>query len=174
MDGELSGKTLLVLRHAKSDWDRDLEDHERPLSARGERDGVAVGRLLASRDIVVDLVACSTATRTRETWDRAVQGGGQAREVRYLDQIYGAGVPELVEVVRSMPESAKTVLLIGHAPGIPNLVTFLAVRRAGSAAWAKIDQKFPTSGLAFLDFTGVWADADRERAELTAFEAPRG
>ena len=69
MDSEVSnGRTLVIVRHAKSSWDYDVDDHERPLSARGRRDAEALGRLLSQRSLRPDLVFCSTATRTRQTW----------------------------------------------------------------------------------------------------------
>ncbi len=174
MDTAFDTKTLLLLRHAKSSWPDGVPDHERPLSGRGRRDAVAAGELLASREIVCDVVGCSTATRTRETWDRATRGGARAHEVRYLDQIYAARVTELVRVVRALPESAQVVMLVGHGPAIPDLVGFLAARHAGSPHWARFDQKFPTAALATLTFRSSWADAGQARALLVDFSVPRG
>ena len=174
MESSPGTKTLLLLRHAKSAWDRDVADHERLLTGRGRRDAVAAGQLLAARGLVPDVVACSTAARTRETWDGAVQGGAGAHEVRFLDEIYEARVTDLLRVVRAMPETARTVLLVGHGPGIPDLVDLLAVRRAGSDAWARVEHKYPTAGLAVLTFPGTWAEAGQARAELESFEVPRG
>jgi phosphohistidine phosphatase len=168
------GKSLLLLRHAKSAWDTEGHDHERPLSGRGRRDGVAAGQFLAAAGIVADIVACSTALRARQTWDQAAKGGARAGEIRYLDDIYAASVPELVTVVRALPETAKTVIMVGHAPGIPDLVHFLAVPRADSDAWARLNNKFGTCGLAILRVPGSWAEAGKARAELDSFQIPRG
>ena len=174
MDTPPDTKTLLLLRHAKSSWPDGVADHERPLSGRGKRDALSAGELLAARGLVCDVVACSTAKRTRETWDRASQGGARAHEVRYLDQIYAARVTELIRVVRAMPDSASVVMLVGHGPAIPDLVEFLAARTAGSPAWARLDHKFPTAGLATLTFRGSWAQAGQARAQLADFSVPRG
>lgn len=174
MDTAPDTKTLLLLRHAKSSWPDGMADHDRPLSGRGRRDAFEAGRLLAERGVVCDVVACSTATRTRETWDRASAGGARAHEVRYLDQIYAARVTELVRVVRAMPESAAVVMLVGHGPAIPELVDLLAVRTAGSPDWERLDRKFPTAGLATLTIRGSWAHAGQARAQLESFEVPRG
>lgn len=174
METSADTKTLLLLRHAKSREDDQGPDHERTLSGRGRRDAVAVGELLSSRGIVPDIVACSTAERTRETWDRAVKGGARAHQIRYLDDIYLARVTELVRLVRTLPEEASTVLMIGHSPGTGDLVEFLAARTAGSDAWARLDRKYPTAGLATLTVTGPWAQAGESRAELVAFDVPRG
>src|ERR671921_212111 len=80
-------RTLVLVRHAKSSWDLDVDDHERPLSGRGRRDAVAIGQELAKRGIRPDLVLCSTAVRTRETWEEAGRGGrtGGRRALRPRD-----------------------------------------------------------------------------------------
>lgn len=164
----------MLLRHAKAAREDGVADHDRPLTGRGRRDAYAVGELLQSRELVPDVVACSTAHRTRETWDRAVAGGARAHQVHYRDEIYAAPLSVLVALVRALPETAGTVLLVGHAPGIPDLVSFLAARSPGSPAWARIDSKYPTAGLAVLTLTGGWAEAGASRARLSAFEVPRG
>ena len=102
------GRTLILVRHAKSSWDLDVDDHERPLSGRGRRDAEAIGRLLALQSLRPDLVLCSTATRTRETWDRATAGGAEAAEVRFLEPIYHAWVPELMRILREVPDEVGT------------------------------------------------------------------
>jgi phosphohistidine phosphatase len=166
-------RTLVLVRHAKSSWDLDVEDHERPLSGRGRRDGVEIGRTLASLEIHPDLVLCSTATRTRETWDRAVRGGVRADDVRYLGAIYHGWVPELVKLLRAIPESVGTALVLGHAPGIPDLVEYLAERDHSSADWDRMTTKFPTAAMAILTYDGPWADIGQSLARLDAFEVPR-
>jgi phosphohistidine phosphatase len=167
-------RTLVLLRHAKSSWDTNEPDHKRPLAARGRRDAKAVGRYLADQRLQPDVVLCSTALRTRQTWDRAVKGGAWAGEVRYLDEIYDASVTELVGVLRDAPAEARSVLLLGHAPGIPRLMDYLAIRRSDSPVWERAEQNFPTSGVAVLALDAPWSDVGEATAELTAFEAPRG
>ena len=167
-------RTLVLMRHAKSSWDTAEPDHERPLAPRGRRDAKAVGQYLAAQSLRPDVVLCSTALRTRQTWDRAVAAGAAAGEVRYLDGIYDASVTELVGVLREAPPDALSVLLLGHAPGIPRLLDYLAVRRPDSSVWERAEQDFPTSGLAILQLDSPWSDVGEAVAELTAFEAPRG
>jgi len=167
-------QTLVLLRHAKSSWDTDEADHERPLAPRGRRDAKAVGRYLVAQSLRPDVVLCSTALRTRQTWEQAVKGGADAGEVRYLDEIYDASVTELVGVLRDAPADATSVLLLGHAPGIPRLLDYLAVRRSESSVWERAEQDFPTSGLAVLELESAWSDVGEAVAELIAFEAPRG
>jgi len=166
-------KKIILLRHAKSAWGLDVSDHDRPLSGRGRRDGVAVGEYLNAHKIKPDIVICSTAVRARDTWLRAVKGGAHGGDVRYLEDVYEAWAPDLAKIIRGTNEEAGSVLMIGHAPGIPDLVEYLAVRRPKSKAWSRLEEKFPTSALAVLELPGSWADAGRNRAELTAFEVPR-
>jgi phosphohistidine phosphatase len=167
------GRTLIAVRHAKSSWDHDVEDHDRPLSGRGRRDADALGRLLVQRGLIPDLVLCSTATRTRETWERAQAVGASAGEVRLVRGIYHAWVPELVRLVRQTPDELATVLLLGHSPGIPDLVEHICIR-TDSADWAQLDQKYPTSGLAVVNVPCPWRELGSSCADLVAFAIPRG
>jgi phosphohistidine phosphatase len=170
----VSEHTLCLLRHAKSSWDEPVPDHERPLATRGIRDAQAAGRLLAERTWVADLVLCSTAVRTRETWRLAAFAGAQAGEVRYVEDIYQASVARLMELVRATAEEVGSLLLVGHGPGLPDLAESLGARPEPRDTWARMDAKFPTSGLAVLRVSGSWADAAPGQAELVAFEVPRG
>ena len=168
-----TGRTLILLRHAKSSWDFDVDDHERPLSGRGRRDAEAVGRLLTGQGLRPDLVVCSTAARTRETWSRAMAAGADAGEVVFERAVYHAWVPELVSLVRQTPDQVRTLMMIGHAPGIPDLVEHLCVRTA-SSAWVQLDHKFPTSGLVVIKVPGRWPGVGKGRAQLIDFAVPRG
>jgi phosphohistidine phosphatase len=167
------GRTLIAVRHAKSSWDHDVEDHDRPLSGRGRRDADALGRLLVQRALVPDLVLCSTAARTRETWERASAVGATAGEVRLVPGIYHAWVPELVWLVRETSDELSTVLLLGHSPGIPDLVEHICVR-TDSPDWTQFDQKYPTSGVAVVDVPGPWRELGSSTAALAGFAIPRG
>jgi phosphohistidine phosphatase len=167
------GRTLILVRHAKSSWDLDVDDHERPLSGRGRRDAGAIGRLLALQGLRPDLVLCSTAARTRETWDRASAGGAEAAEVLFLEAIYHAWVPELMRILREVPDPIGTLLMIGHAPGIPDLVEHLCIR-TDSAYWTQLERKYPTSGLAVITAAGPWRQLGQGRARLASFVVPRG
>jgi phosphohistidine phosphatase len=170
----MSDHTLYLLRHAKSAWDQPLPDHERPLARRGSRDARAAGRLLADRGWRPDLVLCSTAVRTRQTWQRASAFGARAGAVRFVGAIYEASVDHLLALVRQTPDDVGSLMLIGHGPGLPGLAAALGSRPEPQDAWARMDRKYPTSGLAVLRLPGRWADAAPGEAELLVFEVPRG
>jgi phosphohistidine phosphatase len=166
-----SAHSLMLVRHAKSSWaSADLADHDRPLNGRGRRDAEALGRYLAERNVAPSVVLCSTAVRARETWAQAERGGATAAEVQYLDEVYDASAGELLEVVRGLPESAQSALLLGHAPGVPALVEILAADRPAGAD----GEEFPTCAVAILTVPVPWADAARGGATVESFDAPRG
>lgn len=162
-------KTLLVMRHAKSSWKTNEPDKRRPLSGRGTRDAVVAGQFIAP--LTVDMVWCSSATRTQQTWQCARMGGAAAGEVRVSDELYGASGDELLEQLRETPASAATVLLIGHEPGVSELVGLLAVH---SELRDAAEAHFPTSGLAVLGLAGDWDELTPGSASMVAFEIPRG
>ncbi len=166
-------KTLLLLRHAKSSWDNPAAgDFDRPLNERGRQAAPRVGRFLAESGLLPDRVVCSPAQRTRETW-AAVQGELDAPREASFDQTIYLGAPgTLLEVAKSQPDDADTVMLIGHNPGIEALAAWLA-REGDAEALRRLSLKFPTAGLAVLEF-GVdhWAEIDREPGSLKAFVRP--
>jgi phosphohistidine phosphatase len=167
-------RRLVVLRHAKSAWPEGVEDHRRPLGRRGLRDAPAAGRALAEADCLPDLALCSTAVRARRTWELASAEWGTPPPVRYDRRLYAAGVPELLEVVRETPPEVETLLLVGHNPGLEELV--LEVARDGlDDALDRVRTKFPTSAIAVLSWRGTgWPALGPGTALLTAFTVARG
>jgi phosphohistidine phosphatase len=156
---------LYLLRHAKSSWDdAGLADHDRPLAKRGRRATKAIARHMSEHDIAPELVLCSTARRTRETFERIAPALGTPA-VSYEDELYGAGDSELLERLRKVPDDVSSVMLIGHNPGIEDLASALVGRAVAS--------KFPTAALATLELAGRWREAAPGRAELIDFVVPR-
>lgn len=164
-------RTLIVLRHAKSAWDTDDIDVDRPLAERGRRDAVAAGRLLAELEPRIDLALVSTAKRAQQTWRRAQLGGAEAVRVESGEYLYGASSDELLSIVRTIPDEVGTALLLGHEPALSALV--LTVSRPGERR-DRVAQKFPTSAAAILRFDGSWARLAAGGAQLERFEVPRG
>jgi phosphohistidine phosphatase len=180
---ERTGRKLVLLRHAKSAWP-DLPDHERPLAGRGRRDAPVMGRWLRAAGHVPDRVLCSTARRTRETWQLAQPGLGTAPRVSFEDRVYEASAAQLLDLARHVPSAVKTLLIVGHAPGIPELALVLAGAatpaggggEGGTVPQAVVDRmraKFPTAAIAVLELTGPWDQLGPGAARLTSFVTPR-
>ncbi|GAB3055313.1 SixA phosphatase family protein [Micromonospora schwarzwaldensis] len=139
-DGRNRQRTLVLLRHAKAEQSRDAPDAERPLTARGHADAAAAGAWLARHGLLPDVVLCSPARRTRQTWHGVALGmtgsppesgpAGSTPAVRYEPTAYEAHPDELLELVRSVDPAAGTVLLIAHNPGISLLSALLDPERA--------------------------------------------
>ncbi len=162
---------LHVMRHAKSDWDTGDVDHARPLNSRGRRQALEAADHFVANRIEVDRVLCSTSVRTRQTLQRLLDGGLTAREISFHDEIYGATVADVMPLLRGLPDDASTALLIGHWPGVEDLVAALAVVDQ-HPGWSRLLEKFVTSAIAVIEFDGSWADLAPQQATLTDFVAP--
>lgn len=135
-------KTLLLLRHAKSSWKiADQPDFERPLNGRGERAAPLMGRHLRQQKIEPDLILCSPAERARQTAALFTSAAKIGAELRYDERIYEASALQLLEVVTQADEAAETLMLVGHNPGMEELILLLTgeTRLMPTAALAKID-----------------------------------
>lgn len=167
MGTEDAGQRLVLLRHAKSDWP-DVADHERPLARRGRRDAPAVGRWLTASGYLPDAVVCSTALRARETWDLASAElpPGALPVVRYEPRVYGASVLGLLMLVREFDPAWRTVVVVGHNPGLAELAVGLA------DPGAERPSAFPTAFVAVLGLPGSWVEAAPGEARLLAFTIP--
>ena len=163
-------RRLVLLRHAKSDWP-DVADHERPLAKRGRRDAPVAGRWIGRSGYLPDAVVCSTARRARETWQLAAGGlsdavPGAAPGVRYEQRVYEATVLGLLMLVREFPDEQRTVLVVGHNPGLAELTAGLVAPPPQPPA------AFPTAAVAVLGLPGSWAEAGPGEARLLAFAVP--
>jgi len=166
-------RRLVVLRHAKSDWPVGVADPDRPLGRRGRRDASVAGRWIADEVGTPDVVWCSPARRTRETWQLAAEEVGGAPAPRYDERIYEATVADLLAVLRDTPKDARLVVLVGHNPGVQDLVLDLA---SGGDRDARVlaETKYPTSGLAVLEVSGPWSKVAEGSGALASFVVPRG
>ncbi|MEU4601730.1 histidine phosphatase family protein [Kribbella sp. NPDC023972] len=169
----LIDRTLVLLRHAKAVPPESMPDLERPLADRGRADASAAGRYLVAHGIDADLVLCSPSQRTRETWQYAAEAGATATDIWYDRRIYNADSDELLDVIREAPAEARTVILVGHAPGLPWLADELALDGT-SPERVELTQKYPTSGLAVLHLTCRWSDLSADDADLVSYVVPRG
>jgi phosphohistidine phosphatase len=167
-------RTLVLLRHAKAMPDGPT-DHDRKLAKRGQTDAAAVGRWFVEADHAFSVVACSPSARTRETWAELAEAGVVGEEVLYDDRIYDASADDLLDVLADIPDEVASVLVVGHAPGIPDLAEFLAdPDRSDAESMHTMRRTYPTSCFAVLELDATWSDLTEHCAELTEVAAPRG
>ena len=134
--------TLLLLRHAKSSWkDTDLDDHDRPLNKRGKRDAPRMGQLLRDEHLLPDLIVSSSAKRARRTAELVAEASGYRGETRLTCDAYDASAAQLLAVVQSFPGTAQRVMLVGHNPGLEELLEQLTgqYRPLSTAALARLE-----------------------------------
>ena len=119
-------KELLILRHAKSSWkEPGLTDHDRPLNGRGRRDAPRIGRLVRDTEILPDVILCSTARRARQTVELLVEASSCTAEVHSDRGLYLAGPDGYLELSSALPERWERAMVVGHNPGLEELVTLL-------------------------------------------------
>jgi phosphohistidine phosphatase len=163
-------RTLLLLRHAKSDYPAGVADHERPLAPRGVREAALAGDWLRAHAPVVDAVLCSTATRTRETLARARIDA----PVEYVDRLYDATPGAVIDEINKVSPEIGTLLVIGHEPAMSSVALGLATTDGSNTAAAEqISTKFPTSAIAVLRTAEEWEALTLNGAALVMFHVPR-
>ncbi|MGV0607263.1 SixA phosphatase family protein [Mycolicibacterium sp. XJ1904] len=167
-------RTLLLLRHAKSDYPPGVGDHDRPLAPRGVREAGLAGDYLRAHAPAVDAVLCSTATRTRETLART----RIAAPVEYRDRLYdatpGTVIDEINGVQSQFDFEVRTLLVIGHEPAMSGVALGLAtVDGSNIGAAEQISLKFPTSSIAVLRTGEPWDRLALDGAALVTFHVPR-
>lgn len=161
MDGR---RTLIVMRHAKAGELPGGPDAERALTERGRRDAAAAGQWLRGGGYLPDAVICSSARRTRQTWQQVRDELGADPGCSTLDSLYLAEADELLAEIVLTPDPAGTLLYVGHNPGAGQL--------AAGLTGTELD--FPTAAIAVIGLTGSWAGLAPGTAELVASWTPRG
>ena len=159
-------KTILLLRHGKSDWEAEYgDDHERPLATRGQKGARKMGRFLTTARTVPDRALTSSAVRARETLATAAEAGGWTGPARVTDALYGASPGDVLREIQAEPDDADTVVVVGHEPTWSGLVSLLI-------GGGRVEMK--TAAVARIDVeVETWADVREGRGAL-AFLLPPG
>ena len=159
-------RRLLILRHAKSDWNASYDsDHDRPLAPRGIEAAGRMGRFLTRIDLVPDVLLSSPAVRARTTVELAAEAGSWDREIELVEELYGGGREATLQTVRSLGTRGETVLIAGHEPTWSSVV-------AGLGGGGRV--RFPTAALASLILEGdSWAALGWGRATLEWMVTPK-
>ncbi len=172
-----AGKHLFILRHTKSSWDDPvLDDHERPLAARGRKAAKLLAEHVRATGIEPALILCSSARRTRETLESVLPG----REALIEDELYEANCEALIVRLHSISDEYSSAMLVGHNPAVQMLVLKLAgatgddqLARSADPRLGDVQRKFPTGGLATLTFDCDWAQLAPGSAQLIGYVRPR-
>ena len=162
--------TLLLMRHAKSDYPDGVADHDRPLAPRGIREAGLAGDWVRAHMPTIGAVLCSTATRARQTLDNTRIDA----PVRYSERLYDATPGTMIEEIIETADDIGTLLVIGHEPTTSALALILADDdHTDAAVLERISTKFPTSAIAVLAVPCAWKGLEPRRAALTGFEVAR-
>ena len=157
-------KTIILLRHGKSDWEADYDgDHQRPLAKRGQKGARKMGRFLTTARSVPDRALTSSAVRARETLATAAEAGGWTGPARVTEALYEATPQTVLEEIQNEPDDADTIVVVGHQPTWSGLVSLLI-------GGGRIEIK--TATVARIDLeVERWADVQAGRGVL-AFLLP--
>ena len=148
-------KRLLILRHAKSSWaDTSLDDWQRPLNDRGRRDAPRVGAWLRDRSLMPDLIVTSDAVRARDTASAVATAAGCTRAIVVEPSLYHATPADAIAVLTSIGnQAARTVLVVGHNPGLSDLVSRLSGEHHDLVTAAIVELAVPIDRWSELDAT---------------------
>ena len=159
-------KKIILIRHAKSDWDNpSLPDYDRPLADRGLRDAPQMATSLKNRGVHLDLICSSTAQRAKQTACITAEVLGYSEEeIHWEKSLYHASASHLLQFIQSQSNQIQTLLLVGHNPGLTELINILGV---------KLDN-LPTSGqFAFSLSTAHWKELSRDTCTFAWWDSPK-
>lgn len=171
-------KRLFVLRHAKAGPHDEKHDKERALIERGQNDSALMGGEMRKKGYLPDLVLCSSARRTTQTWEFAAPEIGAHPKTRFLDSLYDATAAAILKCIQTESGDAREVVVIGHNPGLEDFARKFVRKPANAeerSRVAALAAKFPTCALAVLNF-GVdeWAKVAPGTGGLTDYITPAG
>lgn len=157
-------KRLIVVRHAKATHKPGFADADRPLTTRGRRDATAAGEWLRGQQLMPEMVLCSAARRTRQTWDQlaAALADGHDVDVDYDERLYEADDDDVLDIVGATPDDVQTLMIVGHNP---------AMQQVASVLTSQPDLAFPTTAIAVIDLGG-WARLVPGAGSAHAFWSP--
>ena len=165
-------RQLYILRHAKSDWASDApNDFQRPLNDRGIRNARMMGKWLAEQGILPRTIISSPALRAWQTAALACNGLGiDETRIQFEPELYLADLGTLMQTVNSLPAASASAMLVGHNPGLDQLVAYLAGNELPVAPDGKV---MATATLAQLELEGDWSSATEAAATLVQLHRAR-
>ena len=164
---------VVVMRHAKAEPSAP-SDFERPLADRGRRDAAEAGAWLAARGWIPDHALVSAAQRTRDTWESLAAGGDFDLDPDFDRSVYSADPEAVLDLARLVPDTARTLIIIGHNPTMGSMAQLLHDGTGDQAAITEMSGDFPTSALALFEYDGAWPDLSWTTCRLEGFHVGRG
>ena len=162
---------LILLRHGKSDWNTDESDFNRPITDRGKRGAQHIGVWLAQNGLKPDVVISSPAERARTTAQKMMKAMGETDHyIIYDKRIYEATVNDLLDVLSCVSRDTKRVILVGHNPGLEQLLTYLCDKKMAVPA---DDKLLTTAALAHLSLSCQWKKIKKNAARLLTIQRPK-
>ena len=170
----MSARRIIFLRHAKSAWDEpEQDDYARPLAPRGRRAAAVMGVFIRDEGLAPDLVLCSGAKRARETWEIVSACFGKRPPVEHEEALYMVTPDRLLKRIRKVPDTAQSVLVVGHEGGVDALARALSAN-GPAALRRRLSEKFPTAALAVVAVDlAHWTELVEGTGTLTAFATPK-
>jgi len=166
-------RQLLLLRHAKSAWDDPgLSDHSRPLTVRGRAAAGAMRQAMLGLALSPDVVLVSSARRTVQTLE-ALEPWEETPLIEPMDALYLATAPELLKILHGVAETARSVMVIGHNPGLHELAVLLTGSARDPADARRLSEGYPTGALAEFALSGPWGTLAAGGGRLHRFLCPR-
>lgn len=158
-------KTLLLMRHAKSDQHTNLPDHDRPLNDRGLRDAPVMGYRMKEEGIQPDWIVASTAKRAKHTAELFAEANGFYPDIDFTKKLYMADIEDYMELIHALPDEAKCALIVSHNPGTEEMVQHLSAE----------ERAMPTAAICVLKYdVAEWKDVKRKHLQGEAvFYSPK-
>ena len=161
-------KKIYIMRHAKSDWDNDLGDFDRPLNKRGEKAAPLMGEWLLQKYGKPDLILASPAKRAKQTAVAVAKACGYSKDLVWDHHIYLASSRQIITVITNIPNHFESVLLIGHNPTLGDIVLQAYYKKYGQG----VDMPTGAVGVFEVDIK-QWADFSFNKLSIIDYETPK-
>ena len=167
-------KRLVLLRHFKSSWaEPGIDDRDRTLAPRGQRDAIAMAETMVARDLTPDRILCSPARRTRDTLALLQEQIRCDCPIDFLEDLYSGPELDYRRIIAAEGGDSDRLMVIGHNPRIHvTAVELIGGGRHGDLE--HLEAKYPTGALAVIEFAAdSWHGITEDSGQLTAFIRPR-
>jgi phosphohistidine phosphatase len=164
-------RTILLMRHGKSDWDEDVSDFDRPLTARGKNDSPLMGKFLLKCKKTPFLIISSSAKRARETAELLAKPCRYKKKIEYSDSLYENSPGEIIKAIQKIDDKIDAVMIVGHNPSIEEATKKLCFREMKSI---ESGIKFPTSAIVCLEVEiESWSELYPGNCNMAWFVTPK-